>query len=341
MNYALKFITLAAPIQHYVLTLILLISSLFSLGDKNHAFSDEEGTLPIETYWEQIETSLSLVSELIGDDAQNIESTLESLAMQWDKVDTVLMPDGTRISVDHSYLIQQFRQKPPNLTNIRDLLNQLIQTGPTWPSKKNLPSDLNPLQSILEQPEFNWSSKDPSPVQQWFADIQRKISEFIVNLLPEELGVNFGGSLLNWGLIAISLIILFLALLFMGRSLFSSFVREAEIQSDEHSHQEPMTAEKARLQAETLSQEGDYRSAVRFLYLSALLSIAERGIIRFDVSKTNREVLQSVHHQPDLVTPLKDVIDVFDRVWYGYQPIEPEHYAHYASRVDELKRLKA
>jgi hypothetical protein len=340
MNNPLKSIAIPNPIHHYGLTFALLICSLFPLGVINHPISDDGRTLPIETYWEQMEISSSVVSELVDEDPEHIESTLETLAVQWEEVDTVLMPDGIRISVDHTFLIQLFRQKPPNLTNIHEFLTQLIQTAPTWPSEKNLPSDLTPLQSILEQPEFNWSPKEPSPVQQWFADLQRKILEFILNLFPEELGVNFGGSLLNWGLIIISLIVLFLVLFFMGRSLFSSFVQEAEVQSDENSHQEPMTAENARLQAEALSQEGNYRAAVRFLYLSALLSIAERGIIRFDASKTNREVLQSVRDQSNLVNPLRDVIDVFDRVWYGYQPIGPEHYAHYTARVDELKRLK-
>jgi uncharacterized protein YggT (Ycf19 family) len=341
MNHPLKFITLPNPLHHYGLTFALLISSIVSFAINSNPYLQDEGTLPVEVYWEQMELSLSMVDSLIGDDPQHVESALEKLALQWEKVTTVLMPDGNSIHVDHSFLIQQFRQKPPNLSNIHDFLTQLIQTAPIWPSEKNLLSDITPLQRILEQPEFDWSPEEPSPIQQWFAEIQRKILEFILNLLPEGLGANFSGSLLNWGLIAISVIILLLALFFMGRSLFSSFVREAEIQRDDHSQHETMTAEKARMQAEVLSQEGNYRAAVRFLYLSALLSIAERGIIRFDASKTNREVLQSVGHHSELINPLRDVIDVFDRVWYGYQPIKPEHYANYAARVDELKRLEA
>jgi hypothetical protein len=287
-----------------------------------------------------MEVSLSVISELSDDDPESIGKTLETLAIQWENVDTVLMPNGTRIHVDHGFLIELLRRDPPDLSHIQNLLTQLIQTAHAWPLERNHTSDLIPLEAILEQPEFDWTTPEPSPIQRWFDEVQRKIWEFILNLLPGDLGVNFGGSLLNWGLIAISLIILLLASFYMGRSLFSSFVQEAEIESDENAHQQPMTAENARQRAETLSQEGNYRTAVRYLYLSALLSIAERGIIRFDPSKTNREVLQSVRHQPYLINPLKDVIDVFDRVWYGYQPIDPEHYTHYAARVDKLKRLK-
>jgi hypothetical protein len=81
--------------------------------------------------------------------------------------------------------------------------------------------------------------------------------------------------------------------------------------------------------------------AVRYLYLSALLLLEERGLLRYDRSQTNREYLRGVVHRPDLAAILQEVVEVFDRVWYGFQPIDEAEVSHYTARVAELRRLPA
>jgi hypothetical protein len=66
----------------------------------------------------------------------------------------------------------------------------------------------------------------------------------------------------------------------------------------------------------------------------------ERGVLRYDRSKTNREYLRSVANSPELAKPLEEVIEVFDNVWYGYHPLEEESFKHYSARVEELKEKK-
>jgi hypothetical protein len=41
------------------------------------------------------------------------------------------------------------------------------------------------------------------------------------------------------------------------------------------------------------SSEGDYRTAVRYLYLSLLLLLEEHGLLRYDRPLTDREYLQA------------------------------------------------
>ena len=92
--------------------------------------------------------------------------------------------------------------------------------------------------------------------------------------------------------------------------------------------------------AQTLSNQGDYRNAVRYLYLSSLLVLDERGLLRYDRSRTNREYLRSVSSRPELSKPLGDVIDVFDRVWYGFDSVNEEDFESYVKHVDELREKK-
>jgi hypothetical protein len=92
--------------------------------------------------------------------------------------------------------------------------------------------------------------------------------------------------------------------------------------------------------AQTLSSQGDYRNAVRYLYLSSLLILDEQGLLRYDRSRTNREYLRSVSSKPQLAKPLSDVIDVFDRVWYGFEPVDEQAYRNYVEHVEELREKK-
>jgi hypothetical protein len=62
--------------------------------------------------------------------------------------------------------------------------------------------------------------------------------------------------------------------------------------------------------------------------------------LRYDRSQTNREYLRSLTHLPKLAAILQEVIEVFDRVWYGYQPLDETSYAQYAAQVAKLRQQK-
>jgi len=70
------------------------------------------------------------------------------------------------------------------------------------------------------------------------------------------------------------------------------------------------------------------------------LVLDEKRLMRYDRSRTNREYLRSLSSKPELVKPLRDVIDVFDRVWYGFENVDEQTYQSYVKRVDELREKK-
>ena len=127
---------------------------------------------------------------------------------------------------------------------------------------------------------------------------------------------------------------------FVIRSLWGSVASEAEIDPSEEDGDELLTAESAMKKALELSTGGDYRLAVRYLYLSSLLLLEERGMLRYDRSKTNREYLRSVANNPEVAANLGELVNVFDRVWYGYQPIDQVTFERYTARVASLRRQK-
>ena len=52
------------------------------------------------------------------------------------------------------------------------------------------------------------------------------------------------------------------------------------------------------------------------------------------------EYLRGVAGKPELAAILRDVIDVFDRVWYGFQSMDEKAFAHYARRVEQLRQQR-
>ncbi|MFO7583454.1 MAG: DUF4129 domain-containing protein, partial [Anaerolineales bacterium] len=122
-------------------------------------------------------------------------------------------------------------------------------------------------------------------------------------------------------------------------TMFSDFISEAALEANGQ-HDAPLNARQALKQADSFSQVGDYRTAVRYLYLSALLILDERGLLYYDRTKTNREYLRQVAGNERVAGLLREVISVFDRAWYGFQPLDEESYQRYAARVRELENLQ-
>ncbi len=73
--------------------------------------------------------------------------------------------------------------------------------------------------------------------------------------------------------------------------------------------------------SEQLAAEGDYRRAVRCLYLACLLKFDEHRVARFDRSQTNWEHLARIQTSPTRPSDLdfKPATQAFDRIWYGYR----------------------
>ena len=67
----------------------------------------------------------------------------------------------------------------------------------------------------------------------------------------------------------------------------------------------------------------------------------ERGVIHYDSSLTNREHLRHIKDKPQIYDVLRQVINAFEEVWYGYLPVNEAYYQRFRQQVDELKRMVA
>jgi hypothetical protein len=289
--------------------------------------------IPEDDYWELVQSSRETVSHLKTLPDEQVTQELADLALRWESVSAV--EAGGRVTpVDSGYLVQLLRADPPDLEKIDGFLSVLQDARTAHPKQVFSTAELTPLHDILSRPEFAWPEQAPNPVNEWFQKLWDAI-----NLWLDKI---FGGGAITipvnmtWMTI-IAAALLAAVLFFAFRTLVVDFMKEAQIKGGDDGESKPLTSETAFEKAQSLSRGGDYRSAVRYLYLSSLLLMDERGVLRYDRSKTNREYLRSVSNSPEFAKPLEEVIEVFDNVWYGYHSLEEDTFKHYSDRVQELK----
>jgi hypothetical protein len=199
----------------------------------------------------------------------------------------------------------------------------------------NTTARLELLQEILARPEFN------TPMSLW-----DRFWQWLRNLLSRWLPDSEAGSgngLLAWLVravpwvisVGIVAVITWLMTYWMQR-LLRSFVKDARLDKAAAGNDLPRSAAEARQQARTAAQTGQYRDAVRRLYLAALLQLSELNLIHFERSLTNREVLTSVAADSPIRSHLEPVVDTFDQVWYGVQEPDQATFDAYEQEIDQL-----
>ena len=292
--------------------------------------------ITVAGYWEMIGNTEQAITKLDAASEAEIRKQLNGLAAQWEKVTAVEFSDQQVMPVDSSNLVAELRAEKPDLKRLAQLLDVLLKAHAVYPQNIFTIQDVQPLQEILARPEFQWAQARTVEVPAWLQKINTAFQNFM-----KRLAFFIQNTLYYWRvpLIIAAVFIFAVSLYFISVNLSRSLVRDAELAA-EGGADDLLTSQGAMQRAQTLSNQGDYRNAIRYLYLSSLLVLDEQGLLRYDRSRTNREYLRSIASKPELAKPLRGVIDVFDRVWYGFEDVDEQTYQSYVATVDELREKK-
>lgn len=78
--------------------------------------------------------------------------------------------------------------------------------------------------------------------------------------------------------------------------------------------------------ADELAARGEYREAVRHLYLALLSRLHREGAILYDVTLSNWDYLRQFRGQREWLPPFRELTRRFDFAWYGRDPVGAEGY---------------
>jgi len=266
--------------------------------------------------------ALDRAVELLGQDEPDRAADLLA------DITAVTLPSGEVIPVDHSWFIQALRSDGPGPTVVTARLSTLRDELEAWPVVAPAPDAFDRLAEVLARPEFQSPrSPDLDFLSEWLSKLR--------SFLPALPAVPWLGNLL----LLAAAVVLAGVVAYFAAGLWASFVAQAE--ADQQGAEDvPLTSGQALSRSREMARAGDYRTAVRLLYLSTLLLLEERNLLRYDRTLTNREYLHQVAANPALVRKLRPVVETFDEVWYGQVEPDAGRYEAYARQVEQVREVQ-
>jgi hypothetical protein len=281
-----------------------------------------------------VATYESWLREAVNAAQRNDRLGLEDVARRLTATKAVRTAEGSTITVDNGWLSEAMDTPDPNFARIENRLGALLDA--IVQPVSSAPDDaLQQLEDILSRPPF----ARPEMPDDTFLTL---VLEWLLDLLDGLFGPAFDtgtttGQAMGWLLVAVCVALVGGVLLYLLLNLRRTMAQEAQA-SAQHDPESQLTANSALQQASTLARGGDYRTAVRYLYLSSLLWLDERGTLRYDRALTNREYLDRLADNPELRARLQPIVDTFDRVWYGHILLDTEDFRQYQQQVEALRK---
>lgn len=308
------------------LILFLLLAVLPAGG----AAQTEQPTLETYQSWLRTAYAAATRADRIG---------LEAIAEQLVAARAVQLPDGTSLPMDNRWLRDALRQEPPDYAFITGRIGATLDA--LGQPEGAAPADAQErLDQIFSRPPFANRVLPAFVVNAW--ETLQWIFWAIVDMIFKSVApagaparAAFGAlSPLGWLLLSAGLALVLGLLWYAVRGVRVSLRRDRAVEAA--AEEASLSSSDALQRAHDLGRGGDYRSAVRYLYLSSLLWLDERKLLRYDRSLTNREYLAQVRNNPDLHGRLAPVVNTFDRVWYGKRSIDGDQFEAYQEQVESL-----
>ncbi len=229
------------------------------------------------------------------------------------------------------------------------------------------------MDEVIRRREFTWRSIHPQrsdeerewpgwveTVVQWFRDgfnwISDQIKKWFDSSRNQQQNANPRGErppVMLWSsLIAVALVGGGLALFLRRRRDKPAEVTAVEPAispvdlEDENVTADQLPESSWRALADEWLAKGDYRLAMRALYLSGLNYLSERGLVSIQRSKTGLDYRRELERRARATTGVRPEVaavfqtnnTLFERGWYGRHAVERNDVDSFTSGLDEIRR---
>lgn len=290
----------------------------------------QDDSLSVSQFWARLDQTEVLLRSKLLSPSQNADTdsaaAISQIRLLWEGVNEIRLEDGSRVAVDLGWIRAALTDSQPDtLEALHRQVKALIdyherQARQPDGSSKDIPLDA--LSEVLRDPRFQYVDITPTPIPE----------------VPQTEAVQ------SSALSSVAQTILLIAGILAVIAVFVYFARNLQVQQatiELTPNSDPTTSDDAQTLAIDHAQTQDYRTAIRYLYLASLLMLDEHDVIHYDSSLTNREHLRHVKDKPQIYDVLRQVINAFEEVWYGYLPVNEDYYQRFRQQVDELRRMAA
>jgi hypothetical protein len=216
-------------------------------------------------------------------------------------------------------------------------------------------------QKILARPEFQVSEKkevdEPKPdepdqestVWKWVQKLLKRFFEWLLERDDKSpvRTPSFGGEMAGANVVMIVIVValvgllVFLLLQFRRKSEAVDAEGETSGIAESPLSTDPMSALSKRPEtwaglADELAAKGEYREAIRHLYLALLSHLHRGGVIDYDPTKSNWDYLFGFKGPGDSKYAFRDLTRRFDFAWYGNLDVTETAYRTFRTIVQPL-----
>ncbi|HZU13092.1 MAG TPA: DUF4129 domain-containing protein [Chloroflexota bacterium] len=241
----------------------------------------------------------------------------------------VRLPDGHVIRTGMPSLAGELSPDNRALRAVTVQLDNIDAALHTLPQQAANPSQLRTLDSVLREPRFHPPCAPLACLEHWIGTQ--------IGRLRLRLGVHVHGVTVPAWLVAGAFLLLVLAT--AAWILRGALVRA--VTAPPGAAPSGARAQDARDQADALAAAGRYRDALHYLFLATLQSLHEQSGMDLRPGLTNRELLDAaLRFDPTLLAAasrrdaLVDLVDEFDRAWYGHFPFDVGDYMRCVDLAD-------
>jgi len=188
-----------------------------------------------------------------------------------------------------------------------------------------------------------------SDAKKWFKSTIKAFFDWVGGLFPSN--PNAQPPKINWTVVAVifwaTVVALLLVIIYLvwkaigGRWGRAGARRLMRFEGSEDTELLILPPDELRERARRLAAEGNFREALRHLYIALLLTLDARGVWHYDTRRTNWEHIAALRHDParvPIVAPLSDLTRRFDRVRYGNAECNNDDWTRFERDVAQLEQ---
>jgi hypothetical protein len=256
--------------------------------------------------------------------------------------------DGTRYPAPHADALAALRRSPPDIeradtqiATLRALLADERTAAPDPQARQKLAAALS--DRAFHEAEPNLVQKQAIRVRSWIGEQLRRLFQPLARTrtptVPE--GIPGAGPLARLLALIGSPALLILIALLIAAAIVALRLRWRRKRTKRTADEEvtpPRTAAEWRQHADALAARGEYRAAVRALFLGTLTELDERRLVAFDPALTDREYLRAAQRQQSsLIEPLRPFVRLVEAIVYADAPCRAAEYERARAFTDDVR----
>ncbi len=194
------------------------------------------------------------------------------------------------------------------------------------------------IQDFLNDDVFLYDTKKAASPQTFFQKVRYRILSLINNFF---YFIGKGGNIVAYTFYGLTLFLLvFVILKLAGLSPYNLIIRPKKIKRQDIfiSEKDINTTDFDKIISEAV-RKGDFREAVRFLYIKLLKLLADKEYVEWKKEKTNKDYKQEMQKNK-YAKEFSELTKIYEYVWYGEFDINQDSFNIIYSDYNKLyKRL--